>query len=365
MGKSSRTAMHAKRVYISVLALMLSIAAVFILVNKIPSVAYAASGQVALKAELKVLQYTAPDKVALTISVENKENLELSGISMNIQYPEQFNLISKEVKGYFENGVSSYGPDGANPMSCSIGCSDASENQVEFITKETGELVTFVFEANTELEKGQAYTFDVLSDTKLYAFCLKTDESAIPATTYYDISNAPSVTYTPVEGVTVSGNAVSWNDTDDAVYLLYDSTVTDENIKADIKLATPEKAEGYVAVKDAISQNTDNTKKYSQMFRFNDVVPGEYKLAVYKPNHGTNISIASNDNYVELNLLGDINGDGKITVYDINLLRDHILKRKTLEGYAFTCADVSKDNKLSVYDINLIRDYILKRISTF
>ncbi|MCI8610245.1 MAG: leucine-rich repeat protein [Firmicutes bacterium] len=59
--------------------------------------------------------------------------------------------------------------------------------------------------------------------------------------------------------------------------------------------------------------------------------------------------------------LGDVNGDGKINVTDINLVRLHILGRKKLTEEQERAADINYDSKINVTDINLIRLHILGR----
>lgn len=61
--------------------------------------------------------------------------------------------------------------------------------------------------------------------------------------------------------------------------------------------------------------------------------------------------------------LGDLNNDGKVNVFDINVLRDVILHRVTLPEELYPIADVNGDGKLNVFDINRLRDFILHRIS--
>lgn len=63
-------------------------------------------------------------------------------------------------------------------------------------------------------------------------------------------------------------------------------------------------------------------------------------------------------------VLGDTNGDNKITATDITVIRDHILKRTLMTGTNLAMADVNADGKITAADISKIRDYILKRITT-
>ncbi len=123
-------------------------------------------------------------------------------------------------------------------------------------------------------------------------------------------------------GVTIQGTLISWNGIDDAVYLLYDATVSDADIKTDIVLATPQKALKHIVVKGVIVKNADN-KRYNQQFIFNEIVDGDYKLAIYKPGKYVkkiiNITISSADEDVgelKMWLKGDVNYSGSVDTID-------------------------------------------------
>lgn len=84
------------------------------------------------------------------------------------------------------------------------------------------------------------------------------------------------------KGVEVSGTAVSWNDTDNAEYLLYDDSTSDADIKAEWKTGTYRNALAYTPVKGGITPNADG-KRHDQTFTFDTVAAGEYKLVIVKP----------------------------------------------------------------------------------
>lgn len=139
-------------------------------------------------------------------------------------------------------------------------------------------------------------------------------------------------------GVTVSGTAVSWNDTDNAVFLLYDSSTSDTDIKADMKLASSEKALAYTAAKGGVAQNADG-KRYDQTFSFSTVPAGTYKLAIYKPGKYVpkiiTVIVGSSDaalGEVKLWLYGDVTYDGKVTGADAS----QILRYTKLANSVFT-----------------------------
>lgn len=56
-------------------------------------------------------------------------------------------------------------------------------------------------------------------------------------------------------------------------------------------------------------------------------------------------------------LIGDVNGDGIISVYDATLIQRHASELITLTGDRFTAADASRDNLVSVYDATAVQRY--------
>lgn len=61
-------------------------------------------------------------------------------------------------------------------------------------------------------------------------------------------------------------------------------------------------------------------------------------------------------------LIGDVNGDGKITTADAVLLLQHIAKLITLEGQELASADVNQDGNITTADAVLLLQYIAKLI---
>ena len=56
---------------------------------------------------------------------------------------------------------------------------------------------------------------------------------------------------------------------------------------------------------------------------------------------------------------GDVNGDDRVDVEDVNALINIILKTKTESDYSGN-ADVNGDNKVDVEDVNAVINIILK-----
>ena len=58
-------------------------------------------------------------------------------------------------------------------------------------------------------------------------------------------------------------------------------------------------------------------------------------------------------------ILGDVDGDGEVTVADYTLIRYHIEGASLLTGNALLLADVNQDGVVDETDHDLVRDYIL------
>lgn len=119
-------------------------------------------------------------------------------------------------------------------------------------------------------------------------------------------------------------------------------------------------------------KNGESDVSYSKMisgdenlYSIINVNKGNYTLFVSKPNHVTReyeITIGAEDVNldVQLNLIGDINGDGKITLLDYTQVLRHVKKTSTLDGYEYNCADVNGDGKLTVTDYARILKHVKK-----
>ena len=62
----------------------------------------------------------------------------------------------------------------------------------------------------------------------------------------------------------------------------------------------------------------------------------------------------------DVSVNGDINGDGKLSSYDLLKIQKHILKLITLTGIELASADYNKDEKISSFDLLKVQKYILK-----
>ncbi len=100
-------------------------------------------------------------------------------------------------------------------------------------------------------------------------------------------------------------------------------------------------------------------------YSFNAVANGTYIIRVSKEKHVTREYVIDVNGEVvvedlELNLIGDVNGDDKINVMDYNSALKHVKKTGMLDGYAFDCADVNGDGRVNVSDYNAILKHVKK-----
>ena len=96
-----------------------------------------------------------------------------------------------------------------------------------------------------------------------------------------------------------------------------------------------------------------NTVNYS----FASVAAGTYTLKVSKANHVTReytivVGTEAVVQDVKIHLKGDVNGDGKITIVDVNRANLHFKNKSALSGYELLCADISGDGKVTIIDVN-------------
>lgn len=163
--------------------------------NLLKNAVYAAtSGQITLEASLTTLNDRTSDKVALTIGVKENATEGMSGLQFQLQYPKEFTLIETQEGDFFKGGVSFYGETDANPLFCGFGSHGSDENREESTDKPSGKLVTFIFEANTALTRGQEYAFKIL-DEKRAAFLLTSCSAGTPETVYFNVVNADTSIY--------------------------------------------------------------------------------------------------------------------------------------------------------------------------
>ena len=175
-------------------------------------------------------------------------------------------------------------------------------------------------------------------------------------------------------GVTVSGTALSWNESDDALYYLYPSDTADKDILAQWKTGGTVSDYTYTGTGAAVTAMTvDGKRMQAQAFSFDTVAAGEYKLAVFKPERYVPkiVSITVDSTALDLGqlklwLYGDVNYDGRVTATDatqilryFNNKNPNVFTAGTAQEQAdrMLCADVNGDGNVTGTDATQIRRF--------
>ena len=108
-----------------------------------------------------------------------------------------------------------------------------------------------------------------------------------------------------------------------------------------------------------------SVKGNSATYTISGVASGTYTMKVSKKNHVTReysvtVSTGTKTQNAEIRLLGDVNGDGKISTADVLKANFHAKRVNLLTGYEFLCADVNGDGKISTVDVNKINSHAKK-----
>ncbi len=110
----------------------------------------------------------------------------------------------------------------------------------------------------------------------------------------------------------------------------------------------------------AVSGGTQSGNKYTTAYNFTNIPAGSYTMKVSKANHVTReytvtVGTGAVTQDVEINLSGDINGDGKVTTLDFGKVNSHARGVSQLTGYELKCADVTgTDGKVTTADAGRI-----------
>lgn len=158
------------------------------------------------------------------------------------------------------------------------------------------------------------YTIPDVS-TGTYTLKAKSDDGSLNGSDDVTVADGDTTKdVTVAKGFTVSGTAVSWNNTDNAEYLLYDGSTSDADIKAEWK-------SGSYTGTACTSKGTPTAsgKQFEQTFTFDTVAAGNYKLVIFKPDKYvpkivsiTVESTALDLGQLKLWLYGDVTYDGII-----------------------------------------------------
>lgn len=101
----------------------------------------------------------------------------------------------------------------------------------------------------------------------------------------------------------------------------------------------------------------DSSGQYTTTYDIPEVAPGTYTMQVSKKNHVTReytvtVSGDVKTQDAKIHLMGDINGDGRISIGDINQANLHAKGKKILLGYELACADINGDGRVTTSDVN-------------
>ena len=179
------------------------------------------------------------------------------------------------------------------------------------------------------------------------AFTLKVNDLEVPinTTAAQGVYTFPE---TEIVGYGVSGNVESFNSGTDPV-----------------TIQLIEQGASEAAYEVQVSGGTQSGNKFTAPYAFSDVPTGTYTMKVMKNNHVAReytVTVGSSNvvQDVEIWLLGDVTGDGKVNMKDINMLYDHFNKVNLLTDYAFLCGDVNADGKINIKDVNKVVDHFNK-----
>ena len=63
-------------------------------------------------------------------------------------------------------------------------------------------------------------------------------------------------------------------------------------------------------------------------------------------------------------MLGDVNGDGEIDIFDLTQCMNHIVEKAQLTGDKYKAADVNENGEVDIFDLTRIMNYIVEKTDT-
>lgn len=139
--------------------------------------------------------------------------------------------------------------------------------------------------------------------------------------------------------------------------------VTTGTVTGTIKVSD-KNAETEMTILAVSSDGTKTTVKATSMgtYTIENLEAGSYTLTISGGKYAERsyeITVSEGENAldVELNPLGDINGDGKVTTADVGMANSHAKGVITLTDYGFVCANVKSDESITTADVGMINSH--------
>lgn len=135
-------------------------------------------------------------------------------------------------------------------------------------------------------------------------------------------------------------------------------TVKSFNSAADqVTIQLIQQGQSEPAYETTVSGGTKEGNQYTASYTISGIASGTYTMRVLKKNHVTReytITVGGEavTQNVKIHLKGDINGDGKITIGDVNRANLQAKGKSKLTLYEFACADINGDGKITISDVN-------------
>lgn len=167
-------------------------------------------------------------------------------------------------------------------------------------------------------------------------------------------------------------------------YIVVDASTAVDQIDADTDAATVSlymdgnetpvytttASSGILGVKTGSYSTTGGVQKatyeVTASYTLTGVPAGTYTMKVQKKNNATRsytVTVAADHvsetgavtQDVDIKLIGDVNGDGKIRINDVGLLYNHFRGASLLSGYELSCGDViGNDGQIKINDVGLL-----------